>query len=191
MIKINLLPKEILEKEKGKKLVFLIIFACACLLLAVFGTYGMRVLKYRGLNAEIKDIDKKLEPLQETIAKVEKIENEKKKLKTKVGVIKTLMKESLLYPHLMQDISAVIPWNVWMTSLHTNMKGETLKLKMKLFATNNGGVARFTARLEDSEKFDNVEMGGVLTSTMGEGVEVRTFDIDCDYVHKEKEKKEG
>lgn len=186
MIKINLLPKEILEKEKGKKLIFLIALVCAGLVSVVLGVYSIRVIKYNGLNSRLKVVEGELKPLEEVIKQVDEIEEEKKKLNTKIGVIKTLLTESLLYPRLMQDISGLIPWNVWLTELKTSFKKDELILRLKLYSTNNYGVARFTALLEDSEKFNKVEMGDISSSQTDKGVEIRNFSIKCVYIHSDK-----
>ena len=181
MIKINLLPKEILEKEKGKKLIVLIVLACVAILSVVLGLYAMRFLKYNGLKSHLAGIENKLKPLQSVIVQVDEIEAEKAKLKTKIQVIETLLKDSLIYPHMLEDLSALIPKKVWVNWLDTKSKEGVLDLSMSLSASNNYGVANFTAILEDNERFNNVVLGSISSVKMSTGVEIRNFDIRCEY----------
>lgn len=183
MIKVNLLPREILEKEKGKKAGMLIGLIGFVIVLIVACIFGLRVLKLNILNVELKAIENKLIPLQSVIQQVDTIETEKAKLNTKIGVIKTLMQDSLVYPHLMEDISGLIPNNVWLNSLETRTLEQKLSVTMKLSSANNHGVALFVALLESSDKFEKVKMGAISTSKKDD-VEIRDFQINCEYINK-------
>jgi Tfp pilus assembly protein PilN len=184
MIKINLVPKEILEKEKGKRVIFLASLVGIGVIGAVLGLYGLRVLKYNALKAELKTIEKKLGPLQAVIQQVDSIEAEKKKLDTKIVVIKTLLLESLVYPKFLQELSLLIPKNVWITRMDTKSKPEKLEVKLNLSASDNHGIAKFMATLENSENFEKVMMGAITTAVIEE-VEIRNFDMSFNYKYLE------
>ena len=184
MIKINLLPKEILEKEKGKQIVLLVSFVGLCIVGAAVGLYGLRLLKYNAMKAELRKIENKLQPLQAVIKQVDTIEAEKGRVNIKIGVIKTLLMETLVYPKFMQEISILIPKNVWINKLETRSRPEILEVKMNLSATDNHGIARFLATLENSENFDSVGMGAISSKKMEE-VEIRNFDLVFNYKYLE------
>lgn len=180
MIRINLLPKEFEKKAAAKKRGLMIGSMVGFIIVFFIGVYILRVVKVGSLKSRIEEVERELAKLKPVVQKVGEIQSKKEELNKKIGVIKNLMKSRLLYPIFMEDFAAIIPKKVWMTSLNTQTKENSLSLNFNVIARDNYAVADFINVLEISKKFDEIKFSGINTMSF-EGEEVRTFNISCAY----------
>lgn len=182
MIRINLLP-EIYAKKAAARVKILMIGGVAGLVVALFvGTFFMRVAKLKKLEKEISSIQVELDDLQPIVKKINSLNKQKKNMNNKIDVIEELLKLRILYPVFMEDFAGIIPPKVWIKALSTKTSGENLGLDMSVLAMDNYAAADFLNALELSDKFSAIKFAGLSTVSMkGEALEIRTFNIDCNY----------
>jgi len=187
MIRINLLPAETKKKEAGKKIGSMVM-GIGILVVAVFaGIYALKVYQYQSLKSDLRTIELQLKPLEAVIQRIDAIEAEKSKLKTKMDVMKGLLKESLIYPIFLEDIARLLPRRAWITSLAAINKPDSLDVKIMASATDNYRVAAFVSMLEKDGCFNDVKLGPI-NSVQMEKFEIRNFDINCKYLYGKAEK---
>ncbi len=183
MITINLLPKEIEKKSADRKRCFLISGVAVLIVLILMGIYFLRVTELASLRSNINVVETELKKLTPIVQRVNDIRSKKTELDRKIGVIRDLMKTRLLYPIFMEYFAALIPSEVWITSLNTQTEGNRLILNFNALARDNFAVAEFINRLEISEKFSDIIFVGMTTISFEEE-EVRSFTIGCTYTLK-------
>ncbi len=186
MIKINLLPHEIVSKKKetdSKDI--LVVIGIGVLLLAVGSFYGMRLLKVRKLTATKNKIQQELDNLQSTVTQVEALERQREVLNKKLGVITSLMKNRLVYPKFMESLSSKLPKNVWITNLATVSDTGSMTMNINGVSFTNFGIADAMDMFEKDERFSG-HIGeislGTIQSTKTE--ETKSFNFTLSGVYK-------
>lgn len=165
MIKINLIPyRDIQRKEKvwqqiitmvGGVLLGLIIIVVAHIQLSRMISNFEK--NKEDLNAEIKDLEKK-------IGEIDKIKAQKGEIERKLGVIDRLNIERMKVVVLLYNIGSVIPDNVWLTELSD--KGNELILNGEAISGND--VSEFMKRLQNISGFSKVTLMTMDQSQRGE-----------------------
>ena len=156
MIQINLLPvREIKQRNKLKKQIF--VASCALLgFLAVLG--GVAFYQFDKV-ATLDQTQKKLQQDKQQYIKIlndiKKLEEDKKVLETRIGVIKQLKASSSITVHILDEVANLTPASrMWLTGL--SQTGETLKLSG--MALDNQTVAKYMDDLDSSKYIQNVTL---------------------------------
>ena len=169
MIKVNLVPSDILAKAHQRQQLIQVAAVGIVVLVAIMGISVMHFVKLKKLEARLAKGAAELKRLEVIVAKVEELEKTVAAVKTRLGVITDLLKSRPLFPYFMSDFVRSVPMGVRVKSLTTAGGGSTgspLKLNMAAEARSNEDIAEWVRKLEQTGKFSSVEMGPV-TGTEG------------------------
>ena len=176
MIKINLVPAEILAKARQKQQVVQIgvIGALAAVLIA--GASMMHFFKASRLEAQLHRNEAELAKLAVIVEKVKELERTAAAVRARLKVINDLLKGRSLYPYFMSDFAATVPAGVWITNLSTSSGGMVIKLNIGATSPTSEDIAAWIRAMEKTGKFSNIEMGGVSVAEV-EGVKSYIFTL--------------
>ena len=170
MIKVNLVPAEILAKTRQKQRVIQAASAAVLALLALAALSLAHYYKLNRLEAKLATDQAELKKLEVIVAKVEEIEKTSAAVRARLNVINDLLKSRMLYPYFMSDFVRSVPLGVRVRSLTTTGGGSSvgpIKLNLSAESRTNEDIAGWVKRLEDSGRFSAVELVGPVTAVEG------------------------
>lgn len=164
MIKVNLVPAEILAKAEQKQQVLQAtaagVFALIVLALISFGHY----YKLNKLEHQLQADNARLKQLQVIVDKVQELEKTAAAVRARLNVITDLLKGRPMYPYFMSDFARSVPSGIQIKTLSTTGGGSSaspLKLSMAAQARDNDDIAVWVKRMEGSGRFSAIELGPV------------------------------
>jgi Tfp pilus assembly protein PilN len=165
MIKVNLVPGEILAKARQRQLMLqagVVGGALGVVLVLISLVHWVGL--YR-LQNDFKYKESKLRELGAIVAKVEELEKASDAVRARLGVIENLLKGRAFYPVFMSEFARTVPGGVKVTRLSTVMQGNgSVKLAISAVANTNEDVAGWMRTLEKNPRFAAVELGPVSAS---------------------------
>ena len=167
MIKVNLVPAEILAKARQRQLVLQVslvgsVLAVVLVLISVWHWFGL----YR-LQNDYNYKEARLKKLGAIVAQVEELEKAAAAVRARLGVIEDLLKGRAFYPFFMSDFARTVPAGVRVTQLNTvTQPGSAVKLNITAIASTNEDVANWVRILQGTPHFSSIELGPV---TAGSG----------------------
>ncbi|HAZ07801.1 MAG TPA: hypothetical protein DCZ01_04580 [Elusimicrobia bacterium] len=178
MIKINLVPAEILAKARQKQLMLqaaVVGGALALVLIMISLGHWFGLLQ---LKSDYASKQSKLKTLSAIVAQVEELEKAAAAVRARLGVIEDLLKGRSFYPIFMSDFARTVPLGVRITQMSTTTQGVSgLKLSLTAIATTNEDVAAFIQMLEGNPHYGAVELGPISSS----GPRSHTFTVMATY----------
>ncbi|MCX5788967.1 MAG: PilN domain-containing protein [Elusimicrobia bacterium] len=182
MIRVNLVPSEILDREvqRLRRVQASIIgglLAVALILLSLLHYWS--ALSH---ESQVAELDRKLDKLAKIVAQVEEAERAANAVKVRLNVINGLLKGRPLYPYFMSDLMGTMPPTVWLTSLATAAKdpsGLTVTITNAVSSTPDG-VSQWLRNFETSGKFEEPKLTAIAVTEKGEAKEY-TFTIATSY----------
>jgi Tfp pilus assembly protein PilN len=162
MIKVNLVPLEILAKARQRQLVLQASVAGSVVAIAlVLISIGHWLTLYR-LQNDYTYKESKLKQLAAIVAQVEELEKASAAVRARLGVIEDLLKGRAFYPIFMSDFARTVPAGVKVTQLTTASQGNNgLKLTIAGVAATNDDVANWIRAFEKNARFGGIELGPV------------------------------
>lgn len=182
MIRINLVPVELIEKEARQRKLILgitgVVIILSLLVLFLFVRLGVE----RTLITRQRVLEVNLKKCQEKVDEVKNLKSITAVLETKKNIIEGLMRERLCYPLFMEQVMKLIPNGVWFTSLSVLANQGIFKVTISCNAFDNFGIADFVSNLENSQQISNIELGSITSSGSGAGaLEVLQFQLIFNY----------
>ena len=113
MIKINLVPRELLDQEVQKQRTIQAAVAMGLIIAVVAGVSAIQIRKAAALQAKSVELQKEFDRLQAIAAEADELEKQAKAVRAKLDVITSLLKGRGLYPIFMMDFSRTLPGAVW------------------------------------------------------------------------------
>ncbi|MDZ4655509.1 MAG: hypothetical protein U1F44_06505 [Coriobacteriia bacterium] len=162
MMRINLLPPEILEKRRAeKRIIYVALVAVLVLIvLAIVWVYG-----YTRVGAKQQDLDVRLQEVQATQAKADMLavfEQKEQDLQARKAVVDAALGGRMNWAKLFDELSLVMPTDVWVSSL---VWDETAGLAVAGYAIDSDtdspdmghkSIAKMLVRLADLEDLFDV-----------------------------------
>ncbi len=182
MIRINLVPAEILAKTKEKELLFraALAGAAACLfLIFVSWLHYFQMTKEESL---LSDAQAKLKKLEVIVKEVDQLESESKAIRSRLGVISALIKGRTYYPYFMSDFVRSVPFDIQVKNLGTiggGSQASPLKLNISAEASTQDDIAEWMSRLKASGRFSNINLGAITRK----GSEEKTYNFTLTSVY--------
>jgi type IV pilus assembly protein PilN len=162
MIKVNLVPADILAKAQQRQRLLQIGLACGAAVLVIAVISMGFWLHLQRLQARLKADKAHYEDLKKVVKIVEDDKSQKAELEKRLGVIVGLDRGRRTYPYFMSDFVRSVPESVRVLTLNTSGGGgSALKLTMTAEARSTDDIALWIHTLEGLGKFSNIEMGAV------------------------------
>lgn len=203
MLKINLLSPELRRKEKRKVVVFeatktLLILIIAGEIIAFISLYTFFNMQVNAKKKKLNEINAEIARLEIEVKEVESKEEEARELEKRIQVIDQLMFSRLSWARRLNEISNLVPDNIWLTSLSLSqstvsspgggasvtknvlvLRGKALALPGER-AVNLIGVFMNNLKFNPSffENFSDIEFIGTTSEKSGEK-EVVGFELRC------------
>ncbi|MDD5302210.1 MAG: PilN domain-containing protein [Elusimicrobia bacterium] len=165
MIKVNLVPAEILAKAKQRQLLLqaAVLGSLMALVLVVvsFGHwYGKHTLEIT-LAAD----EGELKRLDRVVKQVEELEKAAAAVRARLSVIEDLLLGRSFYPVFMSEFARSVPAGIKVNSLATTAQAPgTIKLVITAVANTNEDIAAWVKTMEKNAKFGVIELGAVTAS---------------------------
>ena len=148
MIKINLIPTEILADQE-KKLRMLQAGAAASVLAFVIALVSAwRWNTEHSLEVHRETVRAELNKVNEKVKQVEEFEKTLAAVQSRLNVITDLLKGRLLNPYFMEDFARSLVSGVWVTGIVTSNQGQGLKLTVQAKALEKDQIANWLRTLE-------------------------------------------
>lgn len=183
MIRINLLPYRAQRRQQQ------ILQHVAVLLGVVFIT-GLTLFtidwvkqsELTDLENELSDLKSQNALLMKQIGKIRDLDKLREEVERKLELVDTLQKGRFYSLETLNELSKVIPENVWLTSFSD--KGGMLSISG--LGESNKAVANFMRALDQSPILNNVSLK-TITRTMSGNVPVRSFSLTLSRVEEKNE----
>lgn len=162
MIKVNLVPSELLLKAKQRQLLLqaAVLGGLMGLVLVIvsFGHwYGKHALEITlaADEAELKRLDR-------VVKQVEELEKAAAAVRARLSVIEDLLLGRAYYPVFMSEFARSVPAGVRVVSMTTSSSGAgAIRLAITAVANTNEDIAAWVKTLEKNAKFGLIELGAV------------------------------
>ena len=164
MIKINLVPSDILAKaQQRQKALQLGLAGAAAGILVLLVSLGF-VARLHRLQSQLVADKAKLKLLEAVVAKVKEEESLAAALRARLKVIDDLDRGRRAYPYFMSDFVRSVPAGVRVRTLGTaGGGGSSFKLTIAAEARTNEDIRAWIRKLEESGRFSGIDLGAVNT----------------------------
>lgn len=160
MIKINLVPQEVLDKELQKQRALQVGVVAGLLALGFVGvSYGHHRKKVK-LERQLTQLEATLKTLEKEMRLVQALENQAKGLRARLGVVNNLLKSRELYPRFMTELLKTLPSGVWLLTLDTR-GSDALSLDISAAASSSEAIADWLRTLEETKQFSGSALGPI------------------------------
>lgn len=184
MVKINLVPVELLAKAQQRQQIIQIGMVSIVVVMVVAGISVMHFMKSKKLEAALVVQEEELKRLAAIVAKVEELEKAVAEVRAKLGVVTDLLKTRPLYPYFMSDFAKSVPSNVTLKNLDTSMQGSgALKLSIIAESRTSEDISGWIKALEETGKFSDVQLTGSVNITEIDG-KIFAFSMTSIYTPK-------
>ena len=184
MIKVNLVPAEILAKARQRQRTAQISLAAGAVVLLILGGSLLFVARLKRLEGQLKVNEAKLAKLSVIVAKVKEAERLADLLKARLKVIDDLDRSRRAYPYMMSDFVRSVPPGVRVQALGTTGGASApIALKISAEARTNEDIALWVRKLEESGRFSVIELGAVTTKVASDATlpDMRGFSLTTTY----------
>lgn len=177
MIRINLLPPEIIEHHKTVKQMFIIFSITGLILIFMISFLFFLTIKITILNAKLTEITKEIETYQSIITKLKEVEIAKEKLQKRLDVVKQIMKNQEVWPNILAELHNSIPETIWLDNFYTK---ENSGIYLSGYAFSYSSISVFLEELEKKSYFDKVQLeNAISTQIQGYPIKVIKFQVNC------------
>jgi Tfp pilus assembly protein PilN len=170
MIRINLLPSEIYVTEVKvhlRKASFIFVGMIVLILLAF---WALRLQKADKLESDLADANSDLRKYQAIVDKVNELEVTRNQLRARRDVIKPLLVGRLLYPKFFEDFMAVLPSEIWVTTVGTTLDAQgVVSVNVNAQALSCFAIADWLTNLQSSPYCSDVRLGAISAQEETEG----------------------
>lgn len=170
MIKVNLVPSEILAKARQKQQILQATVAGVALAVVVVLASLMHYYTYASLQRQQAYDQGELKKLEKIVAEVEELEKTAQAVRARLGVITDLLKGRPLYPYFMSDFVRSVPMGVTVVTLNTTGGGSAaapLKVSLSAKARANEDIQSWVHRMNQTGLFSGTEIGTVTEAGSG------------------------
>lgn len=162
MLRVNLLPREIIEKRRFERYLGLVVIAGVLAMLVVFVVWGIMAISVSSRNEALqKDVQTAAQLAQQADA-YQIFEQKEETLKTRTGIARQALDQRIDWGRLMNEFSLVLPPDVWAVGIRAY---EDQGMNLDLIAVDSSTdvpdvghktVAKTLVRLADLEQVENV-----------------------------------
>ena len=177
-ISINLLPPEYRKKQKDFTWVTdrRIIWPTVAAIVAIVAVLMLQAFineTISGLSSELSRVQEEVERERPLLTKISDLEQKKGVVTTKINALKSIQVSKKRWVILFENISSVLPPNMWITSI--NQLGE-FDMEMRGVTLDFPEVAEYMVKLEKQVSVQSVSLVTISTTKI-DGDEAYNFTI--------------
>ena len=177
-ISINLLPAEYRKVKKDLSWITdrRIIWPTVALFIAIVGVmmlYSHTTDTVTGLQNDVTRIKAEVERERPLLKKIGELEQKQAIVNTKINALKSIQVSKKRWVVLFENVSSVLPPNMWLTSLN-QVSGDNLEMKGMTFDFSE--VAEYMVKLEKQVSIEKVSLLTISTTKV-DGEEAYSFTI--------------
>lgn len=170
MLRVNLLPREIIEKRKFERYLGFVVLGGFVAILVVLGVWGILAINVSSKNATLQQDMQTAAQLSQQADAYSIFEQKEETLKSREAVARQALDRRIDWGRLMNEFSLILPSDVWAVNISA---AEDTGLNLDLIAVDSSTdvpdvghktVAKTLVRLADLEQVENVWL---LQSTKG------------------------
>ncbi|MBI4346849.1 MAG: PilN domain-containing protein [Elusimicrobia bacterium] len=182
MIKVNLVPRELLDKEVQRQRLMQAAVVGALALVGMLFISAAHWYRATKVESELAELNKKYDKLAKIVAQVEELEKTANAVKIRLSVITGLLKGRALYPWFMTDLLETMPPGVWMGSLATTAKDQNaLGVSIgNAVANSSDGVSQWLRNFAANNKWAEPKLSAIGVVDKGDSKEY-SFSIQTEY----------
>lgn len=181
MIRVNLLSFETRLQQTRKGPNFWAGVTFGSLAAILLSTFLFQVKTHRTLKRDTNELQGYLNLYDPILKKMDELENDKKTLEAKRGVIQLLEHERLWYPPFFDQLMELLPGNVWLTNLTTTVTpGQRMLVNVTAYAFDSFSIADLINNFEKAGNYPRVDLGPVASSMQGQYT-VYQFTVTAEY----------
>ena len=185
MIKINLVPADLLDKARQRQQTVQVAAVAIVFAVVVAGLSAVHLFKAQRLEAELVTVKAEMKRWQEKLDKLNDLQRKTDEVKARIRVISDLRAGRALYPLFMSDFVRAVPAGVWVKGLAvSNLPNLSLKLNISADSATSEDIMGWIKNMTDGGKFSGMEMGGVSVALSPDGTKVYTFTMTATYASK-------
>jgi len=165
MLRINLLPQEILEKRRFERDIRYVVLASVVALVVLFAVYGVLAIQVSQRNAELQDRKETEANLQAQAEAFAIFEEKESDLEARLVLADEALAGRVEWGRVANELSLIMPSDVWIVTLTTDeVEGVTMFARAVDSETDvpdvgHKAVAKTLVRLNDLEQLSSVWLG--------------------------------
>jgi len=168
MIKINLIPKEQLDKIE-KKLLIAKVSLISFFIIIFFTALSMwQVGRAKALDIEFLRKNAEYEKLKPEIKKNEEIRAQMAEVNNYINAINKITKNKFIYIVFMQDLVNNLPTTMWFSGINTRTTGDSLEVNINVLSNSLYDMAWWLSFIENSKRFSSPNIGNITVSDQGD-----------------------
>ena len=117
MSQVNLLPPEILQRQKVRQMTYAVMGAGAVVILLVVAFYVLQGTRLSGVNSDIDDQNANNRGIQAQISGLQQYAQLQQEAQAKQQTLTAVYAYEVAFDQLLQDVSRVIPSDAYLTTL--------------------------------------------------------------------------
>ncbi len=162
MVRINLLPREIIEKRRFEQSIRYVAFAGVVVIVLILGVYAVLMFQVNAKRGELQDRQQLESDLRAQAEAFRVFEEKESELRARQELADAALAGRVHWGRLANELSLVLPADVWLTQLSG---GEDMGLSLQAYALDNPdeipdvghkAVAKTLIRLADLEQVRSV-----------------------------------
>jgi Tfp pilus assembly protein PilN len=161
MIKINLVPADILAKARQRQQTVQAAIVGGVVAVVIAGVSALHFMKARSLERQLEEAKAELNKLEVIVQKVKELEEQANKVRTRLKVIDDLDKGRPLYPVFMSEFTKAVPSGVWVKGMTTNPGGGGLRISLTASSATSEDIEKWLKDMDASGRFSGLELGAV------------------------------
>lgn len=183
MIKINLLPKELQEKEKSLDWIILGYAVIGLVALLAAGSYTLQIYGYKKNLIKKARWTQQLNEIKVKVARVEELDAQKTVLNAKRNTVFQLFQGRLLYPKFMSTLYSTLPRDIWLRELSLQEDSQkNIKAVVGSTSLTTNSIAEWFKTLESNPKlFTNISLSEIQVIESADQITTYTFNITFNY----------
>lgn len=180
MIKVNLVPAEVLIAEQKRRTVRQAVAGGVFLLMILVGVSFWHWNRLNMLEARLKENEAKVKRLQKIVEQVRQLEATAKAVRSRLNVIENLLAARFLYTVFMEDWLRSLSSGVWLNNMNTSGSGTELVVQITGNAQSQGDISEWLRTLEDDDRFSNMNLGAISRGG-AQGAYTYSFSLKSSY----------
>lgn len=166
MMRINLLPPEILERRKAEKRIGWVALAAVLVAVVLAGVFALGYFRLQGKQDELASIQQQVQSTNAQAAQLAIFEDRAAELEVRRTTADTALAGRRNWPRLFRELSLVLPSDIWIETLTAEqaagieMTGWAVDAPSDTPDAGHKSMAKLLVRLADLEQLNNVWLTG-------------------------------